>query len=91
MEGVMSQAFRFLGSIRKAESKVKTETDLQNQQLIDDISDVKMRLDSAHCRFDYALEEDLVESIIYEIESLESRYGYLLKQAKTRGILCSNQ
>ena len=89
MEGVINQAFRFFGVARKAGEK--WEADLRNQQLINDISDVKMKLASAHCRFDYALEEELVESTIYEIESLESRYGYLLKQAKMRGVLCSGQ
>lgn len=83
MEGVINQAFRFFGiSKKKAETN---ETDLRNQQLMEDLSDVKMKLDSAHCRFEYALEEDLVDSTIFEIESLETRYSYLLKQAKSLG------
>ena len=89
MEGAINQAFRFLGIARKADEK--SDADLRNQQLIADISEEKMKLDSAHCRFDYALDEDLVESPIYETESLESRYGYLLKQAKVRGVLCGIQ
>ncbi len=89
MEGVINQAFRFFGIVRKAEEK--SGASLRDQQLIDDISDIKMKLNSAHSRFDYALDDELVESTIYEIESLESRYGYLLKQAKTRGILCGNR
>ncbi|MCI8500868.1 MAG: YaaL family protein [Oscillospiraceae bacterium] len=84
MEGVISQAVRFFSTARKAEEK--SEADRCNQQLIADISDIKMKLDSARCRFDYALDEELVESTIYELESLESRYSYLLKQARMRGL-----
>ena len=81
MEGVISQAVRFFSTARKAEEK--SEADRCNQQLI---GDIKMKLDSARCRFDYALDEELVESTIYELESLESRYSYLLKQARMRGL-----
>ena len=89
MEGVLSQAFRIIGLPRR--ESAKSEAEIRNQQIIEDIADVRMQLKSAHCRFEHALDDEMVVSTIYEIESLESRYGYLLKQARARGILCAYQ
>lgn len=58
--------------------------------LLREIDDVKLRLESVHSRFDYVVEEDLVDSCIYEIESLESRYQYLLRQAKQKNLISEN-
>lgn len=89
MEGVINQAFRLIGLPRHAAAK--SEAELRNEQLIEDIADVRLKLQSAQCRFDYALDDEMVDATIYEIESLESRYGYLLKQAKSRGVFCGFQ
>lgn len=89
MEGVLGQAFRFIGIPRR--ESAKSEAEIRNQQIMDDIADVQLQLKSAHCRFEHALDDEMVESTIYEIESLESRYGYLLKQARARGIFCTRQ
>lgn len=53
------------------------------------IRDTSQRLESAYSRFENESNEDLLDSIIYEIQSLKALYRYLLKLAKEKGIECS--
>lgn len=52
------------------------------------IRDTSQRLESAYSRFENECNEDLLDSIIYEIQSLKALYRYLIKQAKEKGIEC---
>ncbi len=52
------------------------------------IKDTSQRLESAYSRFENECNEDLIDSIIYEIKSLKALYRYLLKLAKEKGIEC---
>ena len=53
------------------------------------IRDTSKRLESAYSRFENEVNEDLLDSIIYEIQSLKALYRYLLKRAKDCGIECA--
>lgn len=53
------------------------------------IRDTSQRLESAYSRFENECNEDLLDSIIYEIQSLKALYRYLIKQAKEKGIECA--
>ncbi len=53
------------------------------------IKDTSQRLKSAYSRFENESNEDLLDSIIYEIQSLKALYRYLLKLAREKGIECS--
>ncbi len=53
------------------------------------IRDTSQRLQSAYSRFENESNEDLLDSIIYEIQSLKALYRYLIKQAKEKGIECA--
>ncbi len=53
------------------------------------IRDTSRRLESAYSRFENECNEDLLDSIIYEIQSLKALYRYLIKQAKEKGIECA--
>ena len=55
---------------------------------LEQIRDTSKRLESAYSRFENESNEDLLDSIIYEIQSLKALYRYLLKQAKEEGIEC---
>ena len=61
----------------------------KNDSLIMQIRDTSQKLESAYSRFENELNEDLLDSIIYEIQSLKALYRYLLKNAKERGIECA--
>lgn len=53
------------------------------------IRDTSQRLESAYSRFENECNEDLLDSIIYEIQSLKALYRYLLKLAREKGIECA--
>ena len=53
------------------------------------IRDTSQRLESAYSRFENESNEDLLDSIIYEIQSLKALYRYLLKLAREKGIECA--
>lgn len=43
---------------------------------------VRLELNRAYTAFNMADDEDWVEACVYEINSLQARYNYLVKQAK---------
>lgn len=57
--------------------------------LLSQIRDTSARLESAYSRFENECNEDLLDSIIYEIQSLKALYRYLIKQAKENGLECA--
>lgn len=57
--------------------------------LVAQIRDTSQRLQSAYSRFENESNEDLLDSIIYEIQSLKALYRYLIKQAKETGLECA--
>lgn len=57
--------------------------------LLIQIRETSQRLESAYSRFENELNEDLLDSIIYEIQSLKALYRYLLKKAKENGLECA--
>lgn len=59
-----------------------------SDSLVMQIRETSQKLESAYSRFENELNEDLLDSIIYEIQSLKALYRYLLKKAKESGIEC---
>ena len=57
--------------------------------LVSQIRDTSQKLESAYSRFENETNEDLLDSIIYEIQPLKALYRYLLKRAKECGIECA--
>ncbi len=55
-----------------------------NERLIDDIREVARQLEIAKAKFEFESDGDLIEATIYEMESLNARYRYLIKLAKSR-------
>lgn len=63
--------------------KKKTDNLLRaRQELIDEIEDIKRSLATAHSNFEYASDPDLVDSYIYEVNAIQYKYKYLLKQIR---------
>lgn len=52
------------------------------QVLLDELAEIKQRLDTARSHFDFDTDFDLVEADIFRISELEARYGHKLKQIK---------
>ena len=59
--------------------KEKTTRD----KLLEEINLVKMQIQNATTRFEQTSDNDLVESVIYEIQSLKAKYRYLVKSIKS--------
>lgn len=58
--------------------------------IVADIREVCIELNSAYARFNNETNEDLLESTIFEIEALKARYRYLLKMARESDVRSSD-
>lgn len=50
--------------------------------LISEINKTKLALESAYSNFENVVDPDLIDSCIYEMNAVQKRYKFLLKQAK---------
>lgn len=50
--------------------------------LIKEINKTILALEAAYSQFEYVVDPDLIDSCIYELNAIQNRYKYLLKQAK---------
>lgn len=60
--------------------KRKTLAELREEQLLEDIRKTKLALDTAYSNFENALDPDLIDCCIYELNATQKRYVFLLKQ-----------
>lgn len=64
---------------------MKTEAYLQGvtrEQLLTDLKLTKTALDDAYSNFEQVVDPDLVDSYIYEVNAVQKRYHFLLKQVQ---------
>ncbi len=54
--------------------------------LLLEIADTKRALDAAYSIFENVIDPDLIDSSIYQVNAIQERYKYLLKQAKAAGV-----
>lgn len=50
--------------------------------LINEINRTKIALEAAYSNFENVVDPDLIDSCIYEMNAVQNRYKFLLKQAK---------
>lgn len=50
--------------------------------LLDEIKKTKLALESAYSNFENVVDPDLIDCYIYEVNAVQKRYKFLLKQAK---------
>ena len=55
--------------------------DTENKELLEEIERVKMQMENAHYNFQNAMDPDLIDCYIYEVNAVMKRYRYLLNQA----------
>ncbi|GFI61852.1 hypothetical protein IMSAG049_01023 [Clostridiales bacterium] len=60
---------------------------LEGKAIIEAIERIKTELAAARQNFDMATDESLIDSYIYEISALNSKYQYFLKKAKKCGLI----
>jgi hypothetical protein len=81
MEGIINVFSKAL-----SKPKVEAEQKKNAQELLDQIRDVKLEMGAIRCCFDLETNFDLIDSYILQLDALEKRYSYLIKQAKNAGI-----
>lgn len=62
---------------------MKTEScplGITKEQLLTDLKLTKTALDDAYSNFEQVVDPDLVDSYIYEVNAVQKRYHFLLKQ-----------
>lgn len=67
----------------------KPKKNIEFELLLEDIRQTKLAMDVANSRFDYAVEPDLIDCYIYEVNSIHKRYKHLLERAKELDITCN--
>lgn len=74
----MAQAERTFLFSRRAQVPRNSERD----QLMQTLADTRVLINQAYSGFNSANDEDLIESFVFEINALQSRYSYLLRRIK---------
>ncbi len=54
----------------------------ERQDLLESLAATRVQINQAYSCFDTAQDPELVESFVYEINALQSRYSYLLRRIK---------
>ena len=67
---------------QKYDINYETQEEYIPVSLRDSIEKTRTALENAYAGFDYAVEADLIDSYIYEINALQKRYKHLLEQAE---------
>ena len=67
-------------------SKKKLERELEKESIIKEINKAKIDVRTAENFFQFVSDPELVDVAIYNLEAKKSRYRYLIKIAKEKGI-----
>lgn len=60
----------------------KKENTSERQELLEGLDRTKVLIDQAYSCFNRADDPDLIESYVFEISALQSRYSYLLRRVR---------
>lgn len=67
---------------RKRVKQKKDNLLLAREELLSEIENIKLSLETVHSNFENASDPDLVDSCIYEMNAIQHRYKYLLRQVR---------
>ena len=68
-----------MGILKKRQGKQRTA---QRAELEKSLEETRLLMAQAYAGFNAVTDQELVESFIYEIQALQARYSYLLRQRK---------
>lgn len=60
----------------------KTRIPKESIILINEINRTKIAMEAAYSNFENVVDPDLIDSCIYELNAIQNRYRFLLKQVK---------
>lgn len=69
-------------SIRTLRKRLPTPEQEERQALLDGLERTKVLIHQAYACFNRESDPDLIESYVFEINALQSRYSYLLKRVR---------
>ena len=62
--------------------KTKKNSSREQESLLYEIKKTKLALEIANSNFDNSLDPDLIDSYIFEVNAVQKRYKFLLRQLK---------
>jgi len=60
----------------------RSPRDSEREQLMQTLADTRVLINQAYSGFNTAKDHELIESFVFEINALQSRYSYLLRRIK---------
>lgn len=63
----------------------------EDERLLNMLQDAREDWQRAEARFQEVTDSDLIDHTIYDLQAAKTRYSYLLKVAKDKGIKCNYQ
>ena len=60
----------------------RSKKPVKNTALLAEIAKTKLELETAYSNFENVVDPDLIDCSIYEVNAIQQRYKYLLKQLK---------
>lgn len=66
--------------------KIRLNREKDKQKILMEIRRAQIDLETAECFFQFVSDPELVDVAIYELEAKKSKYRYLLRIAKEKGI-----
>ena len=75
--------------LKKEKNFLKTTNALDSEatEILYFLQDTKLKLEYAELCLNFACDDTLIDSIIYEILSLQKKYDYFLKLSKQKGVV----
>lgn len=77
----MAEAERRFTFGRRSENVCSEEKEAR-RQLLESLAQTRLLIHQAYIAFNNTDDSDLIESYVFEINALQSRYSYLLRQVK---------
>lgn len=69
-------------AVRFGRRRMSAQQEEERRQLVEGLRETKTQLDHAYAQFNFYSDPDLVDACVYEINALQSRYSYYMRQVK---------
>lgn len=85
-EDNLSNKSSFLSFLTNIKSKVNSQRKLEEEKLLDMIKEAHREWKNSESYFNNATDPDLIDYAIYKVEANRTKFRYLIKLAKEKGI-----
>lgn len=82
----LSNKSNFLSFFTNIKSKVNAQQKLEEEKLIKMIKEAHKEWENSETYFNNATDPDLIDYAIFKVEANRTKFRYLIKQAKEKGI-----